>query len=78
MEVDGTVITQSTSQLRYVGKIGGLYPTDPLEAAFADAAVGAAMDIFDPVKNAYHEKDDARKVRLSVSCLCNILCKTSV
>lgn len=66
LEVDGTVIPQSTSQLRYVGKIGGLYPTDPLEAALADAAVGATMDIFIPMAAAFNEKDDERKVRLSV------------
>ena len=49
MEVDGAIIPQSQAQMRYVGKIGGLYPTDPVQAAFADAAIDAVMDIHIPV-----------------------------
>lgn len=30
--MDGTDYTQSLALLRYAGKIGGLYPEDPLEA----------------------------------------------
>ncbi|CAM9587551.1 unnamed protein product [Sphacelaria rigidula] len=44
LEVDGVVIPQSTAQLRYVGKLGDLYPTDAIQAAFADAAVEAVGD----------------------------------
>ena len=49
MEVDGAIIPQSQAQMRYVGKIGGLYPEDPVQAAFADAAIDAVMDIHAPV-----------------------------
>lgn len=65
---DGKVIPRSTSQLRYVGKIGGLYTADPLEAAFAGAAVVASIDTFVPMKATFNEKDDKRKVRLSFVC----------
>ena len=30
--MDGTDYTQSTALLRYAGKLGGLYPEDPLAA----------------------------------------------
>ncbi len=50
--MDGAVIPQSQAQLRYVGKLGGLYPTDPVQAAFADAAIDAVMDIHNPVSKA--------------------------
>lgn len=30
--MDGTDYTQSTALLRYAGKLGGLYPEDPLQA----------------------------------------------
>lgn len=62
MEVDGVVIPQSLAQLRYVGKIGGLYPTDPIQAALADAAADALTDIFAPMRAAYEEQDGEKKV----------------
>jgi len=36
LEVDGAVITQCDSILRYAGKLAGLYPTDPLQALLCD------------------------------------------
>nr|WP_315463428.1 glutathione S-transferase family protein [uncultured Rhodoferax sp.] len=36
MEVDGTQFTQCDAQLRYAGKLAGLYPTDPLQALYCD------------------------------------------
>lgn len=62
LEVDGVVIPQSLAQLRYVGKIGGLYPTDPMEAAFCDAAADTFTDVYRPMRNSYDEKDEAKKV----------------
>ncbi|CAM9998348.1 unnamed protein product, partial [Ectocarpus sp. 12 AP-2014] len=64
MEVDGVVIPQSTAQLRYVGKIGGLYPTDPVQAALADAAIDTVNDINDPMRASIHEKGEEKKVRM--------------
>eukprot|EP00178_Gracilaria_changii_P010574 TRINITY_DN30783_c0_g1_i1.p1 TRINITY_DN30783_c0_g1~~TRINITY_DN30783_c0_g1_i1.p1 ORF type:complete len:231 (+),score=31.69 TRINITY_DN30783_c0_g1_i1:73-693(+) len=64
MEVDGALIPQSFAQIRYVGKIGGLYPTDPIQAAFADAAIDSVMDIHVPMRASIVEKDDEKKMEL--------------
>lgn len=63
MEVGGVVIPQSLAQIRYVGKIGGLYPADPIQAAFADAVVDAVIDIHIPMAASIHEKSDDKKVQ---------------
>lgn len=34
--VDGALVTQSDSILRYAGKLAGLYPSDPLQALLCD------------------------------------------
>ena len=44
LEVDGEVITQTNTINRYVGKLGGLYPEDPLEAARCDEVMSAIED----------------------------------
>jgi glutathione S-transferase len=36
LHVDGMQVTQCDSILRYVGKLAGLYPTDPLQALLCD------------------------------------------
>ena len=36
LHVDGTQVTQCDAILRYVGKLAGLYPTDPLQALLCD------------------------------------------
>ena len=65
MEVDGVVLPQSFAQMRYVGKIGGLYPTDPIQAAFADAAVDAVIDIHIPMRaSIVGTSDEAKRVRI--------------
>lgn len=73
MEVDGKVIPQSVAQIRYVGKVGGLYPTDPIEAALADAAIESVIDIHGPMRDSIQEKDDAKKVCGYIWC-----CKLSM
>jgi glutathione S-transferase len=45
LKVDGEVITQSNSINRYVGKLAGLYPEDPLEALRCDEVMDAAEDV---------------------------------
>uniref|UniRef100_A0A7R9UBX0 Glutathione transferase n=1 Tax=Pinguiococcus pyrenoidosus TaxID=172671 RepID=A0A7R9UBX0_9STRA len=49
LEIDGVKYPQSNSQLRYVGKLAGLYPEDPLEALRVDAYVDFAEDMAVPV-----------------------------
>ena len=36
LQVDGVQVTQCDSILRYVGKLAGLYPTDPFQALLCD------------------------------------------
>lgn len=44
LEIDGAVITQSNAISRYVGKMAGLYPEDPLQALYCDEVLGALED----------------------------------
>ena len=43
----------------------GLYPEDPLEAAYADAAVDAVGDNHMELRPTVQEKDEAKKVRFA-------------
>jgi glutathione S-transferase len=45
MEVDGEVITQSNTLIRYAGKLAGLYPEDALAAAHCDETMATVEDI---------------------------------
>ncbi len=45
LEVDGVAVTHSTGMLRYAGRLGGLYPDDPLQALYCDEAMGAIEDL---------------------------------
>lgn len=58
-----THIAQSSAILRFCAKLGGLYPTDPLQAAKADEVVDAMADI----GAAYHKYNgtDSEKLRES-------------
>eukprot|EP00040_Diaphanoeca_grandis_P005180 m.31733 g.31733 ORF g.31733 m.31733 type:complete len:239 (+) comp16504_c0_seq1:78-794(+) len=47
LEVDGKhQLVQSAAILRFIGKLGGLYPTDDLEAALVDTLLDAEQDMF--------------------------------
>jgi prostaglandin-H2 D-isomerase / glutathione transferase len=45
LQIDGADISQSNSLTRYVGKLGGLYPTDPLQALYCDEVADAIEDL---------------------------------
>jgi glutathione S-transferase len=45
LEVDGQTLAQSNAINRYVGKLVGLYPSDPWQAALCDEAMEAVEDI---------------------------------
>lgn len=45
LEVDGVQITQSDAISRYVGKLAGLYPEDPMQALLCDEVMGALEDL---------------------------------
>lgn len=43
---DGTLLTQSSAIMRYIGKVTGLYPSCPKEAALVDAVMDEEIDLF--------------------------------
>ena len=45
LEVDGEEISQSDAMSRYVGRLAGLYPADPLQAMYCDEVMGAFEDL---------------------------------
>lgn len=45
LEVDGKVLSQSNSINRYVGRLAGLYPEDPWQAALCDEIMDAVEDV---------------------------------
>lgn len=45
LEVDGQTLAQSNGINRYVGKLAGLYPSDPWQAALCDEAMDAVEEI---------------------------------
>ena len=61
LEIDSQPITQSNAQLRYVGKLAGLYPTDDLQALYCDEAMGAVEDVGHAVGKTFGLQGDALK-----------------
>jgi hypothetical protein len=61
LEIDSQPITQSNAQLRYVGKLAGLYPTDDLQALYCDEAMGAVEDVGHAVGKTFGLEGDALK-----------------
>ena len=43
---DGTLLTQTGAIMRYIGKIGGLYPSSMESAALVDAVMDEEVDLF--------------------------------
>eukprot|EP00178_Gracilaria_changii_P004009 TRINITY_DN1610_c0_g1_i1.p1 TRINITY_DN1610_c0_g1~~TRINITY_DN1610_c0_g1_i1.p1 ORF type:complete len:201 (+),score=22.32 TRINITY_DN1610_c0_g1_i1:108-710(+) len=58
LEMDGADYTQSTALLRYAGKLGGLYPEDPLDALKVDEIVMIGEDIMAKIFSCMGKKDD--------------------
>jgi glutathione S-transferase len=61
LEVDGQELVQSNGINRFVGKLAGLYPSDPLQAAFCDEAMDAVEDISIQLSATFYIKDEAEK-----------------
>ncbi|MDX1408894.1 MAG: glutathione S-transferase [Saprospiraceae bacterium] len=61
LEVDGERITQSNSINRYVGKLGGLYPEEPLEALRCDEPMDAVDDLMNKIVPTFFIEDDEQK-----------------
>ncbi|TMW63431.1 hypothetical protein Poli38472_002372 [Pythium oligandrum] len=49
LTVDGKVYLQSMAIARYAGRLGGLYPSDPLEALQIDTIIECLSEILDAV-----------------------------
>jgi glutathione S-transferase len=65
LEVDGIQLSQCNSINRYVGRLTGLYPTDPLQAAYCDEAMDAVEDIVSKqvVTMSIHDDEEKKAAR---------------
>lgn len=61
LEVDGKDMAQSNGINRFVGKLCGLYPTDPWQAALCDEIMDAVEDIAQKIESTFTIKDDEEK-----------------
>lgn len=61
LDVDGTPISQSNTINRFVGKLAGLYPKDPLQAALCDEVMDAVEDLTNPVVATFGMNDADKK-----------------
>ncbi|CAM9644945.1 unnamed protein product [Chrysoparadoxa australica] len=58
------VLAQSTSIMRFVGRMGGLYPSDPLEACVVDQVMDAVQDIYALVNGVLREECTSSKLAM--------------
>ncbi|KUF86536.1 Glutathione S-transferase 1 [Phytophthora nicotianae] len=62
LEVDGQVLTQTDAILRYVGRLGGLYPTSsPFAALKVDEMLHALCEMAEQMFPSFQEKDEDKK-----------------
>lgn len=61
LHVDGVLVTQSDAITRYVGKLAGLYPTDPLQALLCDEVMDALEDANNKLVPTFGMTGDALK-----------------
>lgn len=59
LEIDGEEFSQSDAMSRYVGRLAGLYPTDPLQAMYCDEVLGAYEDLTHFVVRTFGLEGDA-------------------
>jgi len=59
LEIDGVMVSQSNAMCRYVGKMGGLYPEDPMQALYCDEVMDALEDISHYIVQTYGLEGDA-------------------
>eukprot|EP00803_Ostreobium_quekettii_P006244 evm.model.scf_131.2 EVM.evm.TU.scf_131.2 scf_131:15187-15813(-) len=64
LEVDGERISQSLAILRYVGRLSGLFPADPLAAFRCDEIVQAFEDLFDKLRPSMYETDVKKRAAM--------------
>jgi len=59
--VDGRPVTQSSAMCRYIGRLAGLYPDDPLQALYCDEVMEATEDLTMRLVATFGLKGDALK-----------------
>jgi len=64
LEIDGEQVTQSDAIARYVARLAGLYPDNPLQALYCDEVLGAYEDLTNQlVRTMFLEGDALREAR---------------
>lgn len=63
LEVDGEIVAQSNGINRYVGKLAGLYPTDPWQAALCDEVMDAVEEIGGKITATFDLPDEQKKAQ---------------
>jgi glutathione S-transferase len=72
LTVDGKIIAQSTAILRYVGKLSGLYPSDPYQAALVDMIISQVQDLEGAMKPSGAEQDQEKKLKMRSELASNV------
>jgi glutathione S-transferase len=63
LDVDGQVLAQSNAINRYVGKLAGLYPADPWQAALCDETMEAVEDITNKIAATLFLPEEQKKIQ---------------
>jgi glutathione S-transferase len=64
LEIDGAAVTQCVAISRYIGKLGGLYPDDDMQALYCDETLEALEDLSHHIGSTFGLKgDELRKAR---------------
>jgi len=61
LKIDDVELSQCNSINRYVGKLAGLYPSDPMQSAYCDEAMDAVEDIVSQQVATMFIEDEAEK-----------------
>ena len=61
LQVDGVLVTQCDAILRYAGKLGGLYPTDPFQALLCDEVMYVVEEASVKLGPSFRLSGDAQK-----------------
>eukprot|EP00124_Ichthyophonus_hoferi_P001241 Ihof_evm8s60 gene=Ihof_evmTU8s60 len=72
LTVDGKVLAQSRSMLRFAGNLAGLYPTDSWAAAQVDEVVDAIDDIIALLVPSFHIDNPEEKIKMRAEIAANV------
>jgi glutathione S-transferase len=63
LSVDGEIVAQSNAINRYVGKLAGLYPAEPWQAAVCDEVMDAVEDMVAKMGATFSMPDEQKKLQ---------------